>query len=409
MKESFLNCSTFQSRTAIVLASVFLLVASSFSFADEPSGIGTPEDWKEKLFASDARITLKEPQLDAVVSLAPEAVLKYKAPEERGWDAAYSPASAKEGKNECSLPTPVRFSWEWSDDVDGQFTLQLSTERIFLDCIEIECGRETACEATNLDIGTTYFWRVKIKTPNADPNDQTLTTTFSPTSCFSTAPDPPRWFNVLGVSNFRDFGGWKAANGKRVKKGMIYRGTEMDGHFGLSEDGKRFMLDELGIRSDFDLRGPGEWGNVPDYSSPLGENVRWINFRIGAYDSIFTDEQKVLYRDIFKTLTDESVYPTYVHCWGGADRTGTLIMMIKAILGVSDNDLCADYEMTTFSTIGERYIHADYFEKLTKGLENFGGKDAPLSVKFENYLKSIGVTEEELDKIRELLLEDAEE
>ena len=65
--------------------------------------------------------------------------------------------------------------------------------------------------------------------------------------------------------------------------------------------------------------------------------------------------------------------------------------------------------MTTFSTIGERYIHADYFEKLTKGLENFGGKDAPLSVKFENYLKSIGVTEEELDKIRELLLEDAEE
>lgn len=400
--------SIFLRRTAIFLTSLLFTVAPAVSFADEPSGIGTPEDWKEKLFSSDSRITLVEPQHDAVVSLAPEAALKYKTPEERGWDAPYSPASAKEGKNECSLPTPVRFSWEWSDDADGQFALQLSKDRSFLDCLEIECGRETVCEATNLDIGTAYFWRVKIKTPNADSDVQPLRTTFSPVFRFSTAPDPPRWFNVLGVSNFRDFGGWTTVDGKRVKKGMIYRGTEMDGHFNLSEDGKRFMTEELGIRSDFDLRGPNEWGNVPNYRSPLGENVRWINFRIGAYDAIFSDEQKVLYRDIFKTLTDESVYPTYVHCWGGADRTGTLIMMIKAILGVSDVDLCADYEMTTFSTIGERYIHADYFEKLTKGLENFGGKDAPLSVKFENYLKSIGVTEEELNKIRELLLEDDE-
>ncbi len=392
------NRSILQQGTTVVLASLLFIVASTFSLADNTEVANT----------SKSGVALEEPQSGAVVSLTPWAVLKYKTPKERGWDASYSPASAKEGKVECSLPTPVRFRWTKPEVVDARFTLQLSTSPDFDNCLEYECGQETHYEATNLDVGTTYYWRVKIQSFGSDLNATAAATSYSPSLSFSTSPDLPRWFNAPGVSNFRDAGGWKAANGKRVKKGMIYRGTEMDGHFNLTEGGKRFMLETLGIRSDFDLRGPSEWGDVPDYHSPLGENVRWINFRIGAYDAIFADKQKVLFRDIFKTLADESIYPTYVHCWGGADRTGTLIMMVKAVLGVSDDDLCADYEMTTFSTIGERYIHADYFEKLIKGLENYGGKDVPLSVKFENYLISIGVTEEELGKIRDILLEDVE-
>lgn len=38
----------------------------------------------------------------------------------------------------------------------------------------------------------------------------------------------------------------------------------------------------------------------------------------------------------------------YLHCVGGADRTGTLAFLIEALVGVSESDLSKDYELTSF-------------------------------------------------------------
>ena len=40
---------------------------------------------------------------------------------------------------------------------------------------------------------------------------------------------------------------------------------------------------------------------------------------------------------------------TYIHCWVGADRTGTICWMLEGLLGVSSKDCSIDYELTSFS------------------------------------------------------------
>ncbi|MFD0593733.1 tyrosine-protein phosphatase [Catellatospora coxensis] len=38
--------------------------------------------------------------------------------------------------------------------------------------------------------------------------------------------------------------------------------------------------------------------------------------------------------------------PTVVHCWGGRDRTGVVVALVLELVGVSDADIAADYELT---------------------------------------------------------------
>ena len=41
--------------------------------------------------------------------------------------------------------------------------------------------------------------------------------------------------------------------------------------------------------------------------------------------------------------------PVYFHCIYGADRTGTLAFLLESLLGVGENELAKDYELTSFS------------------------------------------------------------
>ena len=125
-----------------------------------------------------------------------------------------------------------------------------------------------------------------------------------------------------------------------------------------------------------------------------------------AYSGILNDKTKAMYRDIFAALAKPESYPVYIHCAAGADRAGTLNLAIKSVLGVSDSDLFADYEFTSFSVFGERRIGSDTFKKFREDFKRYG-ENEPFSVQFVNYLKECGVTDEELDAVRNILLEDA--
>ena len=342
----------------------------------------------------DFSLAPRAPEDGASICLAPKAQLEYKTPEERGFNAEYKPDVVKHGESECSHPTPIVFSWTQTGTAPGAIVLQLATAENFDGARDYPCGEESKVEVTNLKIGTTYYWRLKSGDYVSEARK------------FSTQYMLPQWYAVPGISNVRDAGGWKAADGKKYKMGLVFRGTEFDQHHALTEEGKQFILNELGIKVDLDLRGHSEWKDAPDYWSPLGRDVKWINYPLGAYASIFSDEQKKLYRETFKTLADPNNYPMYIHCWGGADRCGTLNMAIKSVLGCSDNDIFTDYEMTTLSTHGNRCIMSGAFQDMLKKFDEYGEKEDPFSVKFVNYLKAIGVTDEELDSIRNTLLED---
>ena len=96
----------------------------------------------------------------------------------------------------------------------------------------------------NLRPDTTYYWRGIKANGKAGK-------TFS----FTTVDTVPHWISIPGISNVRDLANWKSARfGKRVKRGMVYRGTEFDDRIKIKPEGRPVFLG-LKIKTDLDLRG----------------------------------------------------------------------------------------------------------------------------------------------------------
>lgn len=76
------------------------------------------------------------------------------------------------------------------------------------------------------------------------------------------------------------------------------------------------------------------------------------------------------------------------------------------MLGVDREGLVRDWELTSFSLIGLRYrsssSYKDQFEALETYLNNQNGNT--LQEKIENYLLGIGITAEQIQNIRDIML-----
>ena len=120
------------------------------------------------------------------------------------------------------------------------------------------------------------------------------------------------------------------------------------------------------------------------------------------------DEFREGYRRCFALLADPARYPVYVHCTGGADRTGTIAFLLGALLGVEESELIKDYEFTSFSFYSVRDsregTYHPYFKMMKTALSACDGDT--LQQQVECLLLSIGVTAAEIAAIRSTLLED---
>jgi protein tyrosine/serine phosphatase len=158
---------------------------------------------------------------------------------------------------------------------------------------------------------------------------------------------------------------------------------------------------DLKIRTDIDLRGDDE---VCAPALDL-KQVAYINFPIQAYAHINEAVYQPDYRRLFHLLADRLRYPLIIHCWGGADRTGTVIFLLEALLGLEDELLMRDYELTSLSIWGERDHTSDEFQEFLEILKGFVYPGADLRKQIEGYLLSIGVNTDEITAIRSNLIE----
>lgn len=227
--------------------------------------------------------------------------------------------------------------------------------------------------------------------------------------------DLPRTVYVEGVSNTRDLGGRVTVDGThRVKQGMIYRGGEVDKGWGkITEEGKRVMVHELGIKTDLDLR-----DRIDYLSSPIDPTLNYVNVSAPYYVSgngITTASYKDALITEVRTFTDPNNYPIYLHCSLGRDRAGTLAFLISALLGVGENDLYRDYEMSFFSVNGwaDAQQSAGQFDVLVPGafttlyefMRTYG--NGTLAENTELFMeKYLGLTQTEIDTIRDVMLEE---
>lgn len=169
----------------------------------------------------------------------------------------------------------------------------------------------------------------------------------------------------------------------------------------LTDEGRRYLLEEVGLRTELDIRSAGECYGMT--GSPLGDRVKWIMNTSHAYVRPGTPAWDGPFKKNFEILLDESVYPLDFHCIGGRDRTGILAAMLGMLLGVSEDEMCLEWEITSYKIFDMNFIHKDTYDIFKNGLAEYPGET--WTEKAENYVLSIGFTREDINHFREMFLE----
>ena len=176
-----------------------------------------------------------------------------------------------------------------------------------------------------------------------------------------------RVLKLDGVHNFRDYGGYAAAGGARVKTGLLWRSAQ----HGDASDQDLADIEALGIKTVIDLRGPSEREAKPcrrhsDFSAQVfayPQETAGLALHTEAADGVITAAEARaamlrLYEGIpfrenlvpmlrcyFEVLL-RAEGPSLVHCVAGKDRTGFAVALAQHVLGVAHEDIVADYLLT---------------------------------------------------------------
>ena len=286
---------------------------------------------------------------------------------------------------------PVKFAWAAGPD-SAPYTLEISLHKDFSDSLVIKTAN-TQTEVYNLFNAKKYFCRV------LDKNNRVIAN-----GSFCTA-DHARWIKLPDRGhapvNFRDIGHWRTVDGLQVRQGMVYRGADLEAWRQSSRKNFDFIVNELKIKSEIDLRYPQQ---VKDkVNSRLGKNVKLFFRPVNAYNS-FTPEQCELFRDTIRIFADEKNYPVYFHCSGGVDRTGEIAFLLNGLLGVPEEQLFEDYESSSLSLF-PRDREIEYFKEWRQKIAGYAPVGSTVQVQIESYLLAIGVTAAEIAAIKNILLE----
>jgi protein-tyrosine phosphatase len=176
------------------------------------------------------------------------------------------------------------------------------------------------------------------------------------------APDRHVAFDRL--HNFRDFGGYPAAGGRRVRRGRLYRSDSL-GKLG-GPDTARFAA--IGVRTVIDLRYPSEaerGGRVPASAglayhncsiehrpydqAQMAATVDPVRFLADRYAEVAQDGVAEIGRAL-DIIAAAGSAPLVIHCASGKDRTGVLAAIVLSLLGVAPGDIAADFALTELAT-----------------------------------------------------------
>lgn len=291
-------------------------------------------------------------------------------------------------------PNPVYLSWEDVDGVDS-YTVAISDDEDMEDAKEYKT-KESELKLYNIDTDERYYWQVKTETEEK---------IYESDVTYFTVVDGPEIIRADGTFNLRDFGG-EELNGIDINDGLIYRSGNLDD---ITESGINVLSGELGIKTDLDLRKPGE-GRAGD-GSPLGGDTNYINISGVEYaDAIDSEYGKSVMGDELRVFANRENYPIIVHCIYGRDRTGTLMYVLKALVGVSEEDILRDYELSLLSNKAYTKRSAESLVERIKNfsdkIKDYGDSDTSLQECAVRYAKDCGLTDDEIETIQNQLAYD---
>lgn len=269
-----------------------------------------------------------------------------------------------------------------------------------------------------------------------------------------------RTLPITGLNNFRDFGGYVGAKGKRIKWGLLYRSNHLHG---LKPDAQQY-IQALNIKTIIDYRSENEIKTNPNET--IGEK-QTFNFDASAQTAelaaqfaadpsnedqaliesvlrdipkelvngdgiqvleqyrnfVLSEKSKTAYRQMLKVVLDSNNSPSLQHCRGGKDRTGYGVMLIQIMLGVSESDIIYDYMLTHDNRLERNKIKMAAYREITDNEDVLGyllslidTRESFINEIFDtmrkiagspsNYIKQeLGFTDQDFEKIQSIYLE----
>ncbi|HEU0296651.1 MAG TPA: tyrosine-protein phosphatase [Anaerolineales bacterium] len=216
-----------------------------------------------------------------------------------------------------------------------------------------------------------------------------------------------------GCNNVRDLGGLNISTGHKTRWGAVVRS---DHPAKLTAEGWSALYAH-GVRTVISLRTHGLVEDFPD-TAPRPSDVESVVVEIEDVTDIEFAKKwassdlwctPLYYRDALnrwpqrhaaaiKTIAQAKAGGVLFHCKRGHDRTGIISLLLLALVGVSPDEIVADYEL---SVDPER-------EELLAG-QNTTTREVILStlasLDVENYFREGGLTQTDIDAIRARFLE----
>lgn len=188
-----------------------------------------------------------------------------------------------------------------------------------------------------------------------------------------------RQVKLQGAINFRDLGGYAAADGRHVRWDRIFRSADIS----KLTDSDMTVLKDKHISSVVDLRGTQESQKAPDRLNP---GMDYILCPAGS-DNALTDWMKAMASIKTEAAGDSMMKSFYTktefladrykpffarllalpddkallfHCTAGKDRTGIGAALLLYTLGVAYETIVNDYTATNYyrSAENEKMVHA---------------------------------------------------
>ncbi len=174
---------------------------------------------------------------------------------------------------------------------------------------------------------------------------------------------PPFSVELEGASNLRDLGGYPTADGRVVRRGLVYRSAAL----ARLTEADLAIVASLGLRTICDFRGTEERARAPTLVQDVPIHALSIEPTVGAGlrdilatkqatgEALFAVLERAYvdyalssaaqYRAMLELLLDDGL-PLLFHCSAGKDRTGFGAAILLTALGVPWDTVMADFEAT---------------------------------------------------------------
>ncbi len=248
--------------------------------------------------------------------------------------------------------------------------------------------------------------------------------------------DPRRRIEIEGAYNVRDIGGYETADGRTTRWGKFLRADNVST---LPQHSQDMLTSTYGVRTVIDLRRQGEIDGQPDNVLSRSPHVRYRNIDIVGdmvFDQVNSEEPRARIHGSYRNMLDRRgekfgealrvlarprMLPAMYHCMGGQDRTGLISAMLLSLAGVPDETIAADYTLTAEFRI-YAYLGPDPEEPGADPAdytpEAYRARNCPPEVMLdtlgylndkyggvEAYVRSIGVTDDDIAALRAALIE----